>query len=118
MSKPYINDFEKLTKAIPEQFWSVPEIEDMMETFYEKDYLVNIFSRLDHTGTRHDAWIVPRHKVGIILEYLFQSRVTVEVEAEGRYDVSLIFVYNTSYKDLRSFFKRLPKWSDKYDYSC
>lgn len=117
MSKPYMNDAQKVSMDLPKQFWEVSEVEEMEDLLYKKGYLVNIFSRLDHTATRHDAWIVPRDKVGIILEHLFQARITVEVEAEGRYEVALIFVYNTNFEDLKTFFKRLPQWSDKYDYS-
>ena len=78
-----------------ETIWSLEEIEMIVDLFDSKGYNVSCLSRLDSRAVRHDALIVNRYDAPIIMEYLFQNRICVEAEAEGREEVGLIFVYNT-----------------------
>ncbi len=99
MSKPYMNDWDKmrLNGGLQgnETIWSLEEIKMISDLFDSKGYNVSCLSRLDSHAVRHDALIINRYDASVILEYLFQKRITVEVEAEGREEVALIFVYNT-----------------------
>ncbi|DBA59570.1 TPA_asm: hypothetical protein CBHJFHIM_00009 [Methanobrevibacter gottschalkii virus vir075] len=111
MSKAYMTDFDKvmLNDGIKGNkcSWSMSDMDNVISAFDEKGYLVSVLSRLDSHAVMHDALIVNRYDIPIILEYLFQQRICVEVEAEGREEVSLIFVYNTPVEVLLDNIKKL-----------
>lgn len=99
MSKPYMTDYDKMRMNDGfqgnETVWSIEDIEKITDSFYRKGYNVSCLSRLDSHAFRHDALIVQRSDAPVIMELLFQKRIIVEISAEGREEVSLIFVYNT-----------------------
>lgn len=118
MSKPYLNDSQKIVAngGINDFLanWTCKERQKVHEVFYRKGYRVYALSRFDHTATAHDALIISRFDVGPIMEYLFQQRITVEIEAEGREEVALILVYNNSAEDVLKNIKRLPVKEEVY----
>lgn len=99
MSKPYINDWDKVQMNGGYQgdskVWDLDDIEMIVDLFSSKGYNVSCLSRLDSHAVNHDALIVDRYDAPIIMEYLFQQRINVEVEAERGEEVAFIFVYNT-----------------------
>ena len=118
MSRSYMNDTQKiLLNGGMNDFlanWTCKQRQQVHDEFYKKGYRVYALSRFDHTATAHDALIISRFDVGPIMEYLFQQRITVEVEAEGREEVSLILVYNNSAEDVLKNIKRLPVKEEVY----
>lgn len=110
MSKPYSTDAELPHTGISKTIWTLQEIEKIYQAFDRKGYLVQCFSREDHTGVRHDALIVQRKDYGVISEYLFTQRIRFESNAEGRGEVAIILVENTSEKELtHGIRKHLPR---------
>lgn len=111
MSKPYMNDWDKIQLNHGFQgndtIWGLEDIEMIVDLFASKGYNVNCFSRLDSHAVRHDALIVNRYDAPVIMEYLFQKRISVEVEAEGHSEVALIFVYSTQAATLLYNIKKL-----------
>ena len=99
MNKSYLTDFDKMLMnggfQGNETVWNLEEIEMIVDLFASKGYIVACLSRLDSRAIRHDALIVNRYDAQVIMEFLFQKRINVEIGAEGREDVALIFVYNT-----------------------
>ena len=118
MSKPYINDCQKIVAnggiSSWEANWNEDDRQEIHDAFYKKGYRVYALSRFDHTATAHDALIISRWDVGILMEYLFQQRITVEIEAEGREEVGLILVYNTSAEDILKNIRKLLVKEEAY----
>lgn len=112
MSKPYITDSEKIRAnggiTSWSATWDLDERQDVHDAFYRKGYRVYALTRFDHNAVSHDALIISRWDVAVIVEYLFQQRITVEIEAEGREEVALILVYDNSVKDVLKNIKKLP----------
>ncbi len=112
MSKTYITDSEKImvNDGITSwaATWDVDERQDVHDAFYRKGYRVYALTRFDHNAVAHDALIISRWDVGTIMEYLFQQRITVEIEAEGREEVALILVYDNPVKDILKNIRKLP----------
>lgn len=99
MSKPYMTDYDKIRMNDGfqgnETVWSLEDIERITDSFSRKGYNVSCLSRLDSHAFRHDALIVNRRDAPVLMELLFQKRIIVEIAAEGREEIALIFVYNT-----------------------
>lgn len=118
MSKPYINDSQKIISnggiTSWSANWNTSERQQIHDLFYRKGYRVYTLTRFDHNAVAHDALIISRFDVGTIMEYLFQQRITVEIEAEGREEVSLILVYDNPVEDIIKNIKKLPVKEDAY----
>ena len=112
MSKPYLTDWDKIQINGGLQgnntVWGLQDIESIIAAFESKGYNVSCLSRLNSNAVRYDALIINRYDSAIIMEYLFQQRIIVEVEAEGREEVALIFVYCTQAESLIKNIKMLP----------
>lgn len=112
MSKPYINDSQKIISnggiTSWSANWNTSERQQIHDLFYRKGYRVYALTRFDHNAVAHDALIISRWDVSVIIEYLFQQRITVEIEAEGREEVGLILVYDNTVEDILKNIRKLP----------
>ena len=95
MSRSYFTEDDKMVLS-PYPRWTYNEIKTMEFILHKKDYEVNIVSRVGCDRKRHDAWLVPRKHVPFIIEQLFRQRLVVEVQAEGKLQASINFVYDYS----------------------
>lgn len=97
--------------ALPRHpFWTVDESIEIERILFKKDYHVIVTTtRLGCDCKEHDAWIVPRRDVGIIVEQLFRQRIAVEVEAEGNMQAAIIFVYDYAAEDILRAVRRFRK---------
>lgn len=93
MSESYFTEEDKLVRvSFPK--WTNKETSEMSHIMYTKDYEVNCVQRIGCDGKLHDAWLVPRADIPMIIEQLFRKRIVVEVQAEGHYRASVNFVYD------------------------
>lgn len=93
MTEAYFTEDQKLVKPkrVP---WTFDECMAMTNIGKDKDYQINTVSRLGCDRKPHDAWHVPREDIPQLIEQLFRQRIPVEVQAEGHYKASIIFVYD------------------------
>ncbi|WP_305554540.1 hypothetical protein [Methanobrevibacter sp. V74] len=103
MSKSYTNDFQRSESVgwlvHNKTVWNLEDIEAIQEAFINKNQIVLPVSRVftfNGTGYRFDALIVNRYHRQDIEEYLFTQRIEYYVQAEGRGDVALIMINQTS----------------------
>ena len=93
MTQAYFNEEAKLCIS-PWPRWSHQECKDMQVILAEKGFEIIIVSRLGCDREYHDAWRVYREDIPQLIEELFRQRIVVEVQAEGKYHASIIFVYD------------------------
>jgi len=95
MSRSYFTEDDKMVMS-PFPRWTHNECNNIQFILHKKGYEVNIVSRVGCDRKRHDAWLVPRKHVPFIVEQLFRQRLVVEVQAEGKLQASINFVYDYS----------------------
>lgn len=112
MSKPYMTREDKL--ALPRYpFWTVDETSAIESILFKKGYhIIVTTTRLGCDCKEHDAWIVPRRDVGVIIEQLFRQRISVEVEAEGSMQAAIIFVYDYKASDILKAVKKFHRMKE------
>ncbi len=103
---------EKLT--LPSHpFWTVDETKEIERILFKKGYHVIVTTtRLGCDRKEHDAWVVPRMDVGVIVEQLFRQRISVEVEAEGSMQAAIIFVYDYKASDIVKAVKKFHRMKE------
>jgi len=111
VSRSYFTEDDKMVMS-PFPRWTYNEIRTMALILHKKDYEVNIVSRVGCDRKRHDAWLVPRKHVPFIIEQLFRQRIIVEVQAEGKLQASINFVYDYSAVQIIEAVSRFQKRRD------
>lgn len=107
-SRPYFTEEKKLAYS-PFPKWTWKESNTIRRILHNKGYFINIVSRIGCDRKSHDAWQVQRKDIPRLVEQLFRQRIVVEVQAEGRYDASINFVYDYSASQIIEAVTRFQK---------
>ena len=109
MSRAYFTEDQKLAKLTHPPRWTISEQTIIEETLFDKGYFVNTVSRIACDCKWHDALQVKREDMPQLIEELFRQRLTFEVQAEGKYNASIIFCYDDHATTVISAVKRFRK---------
>jgi len=93
MSRSYFTEDQK-TVRVPSPKWTSEEEQTIREILYDKGYFVNTFQRVGADGKTHDSLQVEREDIPQLVEECFRQRLHFELQAEGSYKASIIFVYD------------------------